>query len=123
MTGEWVRVARCEELPEREGRVVSLGGREIALFNLGDRVLAMDNRCPHQQGPLCDGIVTGRAVVCPLHGWKVSLEDGGVQRPSGEAQRVRTYPTSITDGIVAVQLPPADCSYRRAPIEKSLGAP
>jgi nitrite reductase (NADH) small subunit len=105
MTTGWVRVATCEELPEREGRVVQLGEREIALFNLGDRVLATDNRCPHQQGPLCDGIVTGSSVVCPLHGWKVSLEDGCVQRPSGEAHQVRTYPTQIVDGVVAVQLP------------------
>jgi nitrite reductase (NADH) small subunit len=86
---------------------VQFEGLEIALFNLGDRVLATDNRCPHQSGPLCDGIVTGSAVVCPLHGWKVNLEDGCVQRPAGESQQVRTYPTEVIDGVVAVQLPAA----------------
>ena len=111
MTDRWIRVARFEQLPEREGRAVRVGEKEIALFNLGDRVLATDNTCPHQQGPLCDGIVTGNAVVCPLHGWKVSLEDGCVQRPAGtEEHRVRTYPTQVVDGVVAVQLPVASTS-------------
>jgi nitrite reductase (NADH) small subunit len=105
MTDHWIRVARYDDLPEREGRLVLIGEREIALFNLGDRVLATDNSCPHQGGPLCDGIVTGQAVVCPLHGWKVSLDDGCVQRPAGESHQVRTYPTAIVDGVVAVRLP------------------
>ena len=61
---QWIRVTAVENLPLREGRAVTLGDREIALFNLGDRVLATDNRCPHKGGPLCDGIVTGDAVVC-----------------------------------------------------------
>jgi nitrite reductase (NADH) small subunit len=108
MSEHWIRIARYDDLPEREGRMVVIGEREIALFNLGDRVLATDNRCPHQGGPLCDGIVTGEAVVCPLHGWKVSLDDGCVQRPASEAHQVRTYPTSIVDGIVALRLSPSD---------------
>jgi len=36
----------------REARSVRLGGRDIAIFNLGDRFLAVDNRCPHKGGPL-----------------------------------------------------------------------
>ena len=55
----WIRVTTIENVPPREGRAVLLGDREIALFNLGDHFLATDNRCPHQGGPLCDGIVTG----------------------------------------------------------------
>ena len=53
----WIRITPCENVPPREGRAVRIGEREIALFNLGDSFLATDNRCPHQGGPLCDGIV------------------------------------------------------------------
>ena len=78
----WVRVTRSETVPLREGRAVTLAGREIAIFNLGDRFLATDNQCPHQGGPLCDGIVAGDSVVCPLHAWKVRLDSGVVERPA-----------------------------------------
>lgn len=105
MTEQWVRIARAADLPLREGRAARIGDREIALFHLGDRVLAVDNQCPHQGGPLCDGIVTGQSVVCPLHAWKVNLVDGTVERPAhGKDHCVRTYETRLDDGIVAVQI-------------------
>jgi len=83
-----------------------LGDREVAFFNLGERVLATENQCPHEGGPLCDGIVTGESVVCPLHAWKVNLASGCVERPTaGKDHCVSTYPTRIEDGIVSVGLP------------------
>jgi nitrite reductase (NADH) small subunit len=102
----WFRITTPDRIPLREGRAVHVGGREIALFNLGDRFLATDNRCPHKGGPLCDGIVTSTAVVCPLHAWKVSLADGRVERPAGAGHCVRTYAVRLEDGVVAVGLPP-----------------
>lgn len=101
----WVRVTTRDSVPPREGRSVTLAGREIALFNLGNRFLAVENRCPHQGGPLADGIVTGCAVVCPLHAWKVSLETGAVERPGGTATCVGTFPTRVDDDVVLVGLP------------------
>ena len=113
IVGRWVRVTRCESVPLREGRAVTLAGREIAIFNLGDRFLATDNQCPHQGGPLCDGIVTGSSVVCPLHSWKVRLDSGNVERPAAGHSCVATYPTRIEDGVVWLQLPLAR-SHRAA---------
>lgn len=104
----WIRVTTIENIPPREGRAVLLGDREIALFNLGDRFLATDNQCPHQGGPLCDGIVTGTSVVCPLHAWKVSLATGQVERPThGKDHCVSTYPARVEDGVVLIGLPAA----------------
>ena len=105
----WIRVARCEWIPSREGRAVRIGDQELAIFNLGDGFLATDNECPHKGGPLCDGIVTGRAVVCPLHGWKINLESGVIERPGGAGHPgVRTYPVRIVEGVVAVGIPGGD---------------
>lgn len=102
----WIRITASENIPPREGRAVEVAGREIALFNLGDRFLATDNRCPHQGGPLCDGIVTGTSVVCPLHAWKVDLASGGVERPAVAKEHcVETYPVRVEDGIVVIGLP------------------
>ena len=113
-TTRWIRVTPVDRVPPREGRAVLIGDREIALFNLGpstglgagDQFLATDNQCPHQGGPLCDGIVTGSSVVCPLHAWKVNLETGQVERPAhGKDHCVTTYPTRIEDGVVLIGLP------------------
>ena len=109
----WIRVTVCDNIPPREGRAARVGDREIAVFNLGDRVLAVDSRCPHERGPLADGIVAGDCVVCPLHGWKVSLETGAVERPATASACVRTYPTRVEEGVVLVELP-ADLKARSA---------
>lgn len=102
----WVRLTACDNIPLREGRAVLVGGQELALFNLGDRFLAVENRCPHRGGPLCDGIVAGGSVVCPLHAWKIDLVDGTVQRPSQAGERcVRTYATRVDRGHVLVEMP------------------
>ena len=82
---------------------MKLGGLEIALFNLGGRFVAVDNRCPHQGGPLCDGIVSGMHVVCPLHGWKFDLESGAPVQASRPGW-VMTFPTRVQDGIVLVNI-------------------
>ena len=111
----WVRIAFAVDLPPREGRVVQLGSREIAVFNLGDRFFATDNRCPHKGGPLCDGIVTGHAVVCPLHAWKVNLETGQVERPAAANHCVQTYPARVQDGVLQV-----DVSGFRLQAERSM---
>jgi nitrite reductase (NADH) small subunit len=113
-TTHWIRVTPIGNVPPREGRAVLIGDREIALFNLGpstalgagDQFLATDNQCPHKGGPLCDGIVTGSSVVCPLHAWKVNLDTGQVERPAhGKDHCVTTYPTRIEDGVVLIGLP------------------
>ena len=101
----WIWVSATENIPAREGRSVTLAGREIAIFNLGERFVATDNTCPHKGGPLSDGIVSGDAVVCPLHGWRISLLTGGVERPSGAAACIQTYPVRLDNGIIVVGLP------------------
>ena len=109
MNPTWIRIAPTDQIPPREGRAVLIGEREIALFNLGSSFLATDNQCPHQGGPLCDGIVSGGSVVCPLHAWKVDLERGSVQRPADATACVRTYPTRVEEDVVWIELPAVEC--------------
>lgn len=97
----WIRITAATDIPAREGRVVNVGGQELAVFNLGDRYVAIDNRCPHQGGPLADGIVGGTTVTCPLHNWRVCLETGAVTKPCDSGRpEIRTYPVLVEDGIV-----------------------
>src|SRR2546427_8292558 len=102
---QWVRITEMQNIPLREGRSVSVAGREIAIFNLGDRFLAVDNRCPHKGGPLSEGIVSGTTVVCPLHAWKVDLECGAVKKPADVQVSVTTFRTRVEAGTVLLEVP------------------
>ncbi|GAC1340522.1 MAG: nitrite reductase small subunit NirD [Candidatus Dormibacteria bacterium] len=90
-------VARVEDIPPREGRSVSVGGEDVALFRCAGGIRAVANVCPHAGGPLADGIVAGDTVACPLHGRIVDLLSGTV---SDCAEPVRVFPVSVEDGVV-----------------------
>ena len=100
---KWTRITATENVPPHEGRSLRMAGVEIALFNLNGRFVTIENECPHKGGPLCDGIVSGTTVVCPLHGWRFDLETGAAVRASLPAC-VTTFPTRVEDGIVLVAL-------------------
>ena len=103
MSRNWIRITECENIPPREGRVVRIGDQGIAVFNLGDRFLAVENRCPHRGGPLADGILSGESVVYPLHGWKIGLRKGNVERPPETAQCGRTLATRVEAGTLLLE--------------------
>ena len=88
---KWFRVAPAGAIPEKEGRRVEYGPYVAAVFNLGGEYLAVENQCPHKGGPLADGIVAGKNVFCPLHNWKISLENGCAL--SGEPVRSKHFPS------------------------------
>jgi nitrite reductase (NADH) small subunit len=100
----WVKAAYISDIPLREGRAVQVASREIAIFNLGDRFLAIENRCPHRGGPLADGIGSGSAVVCPLHAWKFNLDSGKGVSAASQLSCVRTFPTRVERGVVLVEM-------------------
>ncbi len=114
-TREWIRTARSEDIPLREGRSVRFGDLEIAIFNLGDRFVATSNRCPHKDGPLSEGIVSGNTVVCPLHAWKVGLDSGEVERPADTLACVETFRVRVEAGFLLVELPAESAGKKHAP--------
>jgi nitrite reductase (NADH) small subunit len=80
----WVEIGRLEDIPRRGARRVTgpPGSAAIAVFRTADdAVFALRDRCPHRGGPLSEGIVQGRAVACPLHGWIIALESGAAEAP------------------------------------------
>ena len=100
---EWTPITKVENIPSREGRAVTVGDVEIAIFHVENRYLTIENKCPHKGGPLCDGIVSGAIVVCPLHGRRFDLETGMPVRAS-EPSSVVTFPTRVEDGVIFVDL-------------------
>jgi nitrite reductase/ring-hydroxylating ferredoxin subunit len=66
----WHRVlTTVDELPEGRVRTVTAGRKSIALTHYGGRFGALDNRCPHQGGPLGEGSIENGNLRCPWHGY------------------------------------------------------
>ncbi len=99
----WYDVCKLNEVPEMGARTVRADGVEIGLFRLSSgQVLAVENRCPHQEGPLTEGIVSGEIVICPLHSWKIGLKDGKVLPPDSGC--VKTYSVKVRNEKVWIEL-------------------
>jgi nitrite reductase (NADH) small subunit len=92
-------IALCLEadVPFGEGRSVAMIERRIGVFNTAAGFFAIDNDCPHQGGPLSDGILADACVTCPLHGRRIDLRTGIVK---DHDESVRTYPLEVRDGTV-----------------------
>ncbi len=69
---KWHKICDQTDLDIKTSMKVDAGELTIALFHLTDgRFMAVEDRCPHKDGPLSDGIITGSTVTCPLHNWRI----------------------------------------------------
>ncbi|ALC81272.1 MULTISPECIES: nitrite reductase small subunit NirD [Bacillus] len=92
-------VCTLSDLPERLGKTVRVGTKEVAVFRLSNgKIRAIENRCPHKGGVLSEGIVSGKFVFCPMHDWKICVDDGKVQEPDHGC--VKTYHTLVESEAV-----------------------
>jgi len=100
------RVAICKEwdIPLGLGRSFEIGGRLIAVFKSRDGVIfALDGLCPHKGGPLADGMVVGRQVVCPLHAYRYEAHTGACDSP-GRCP-IETFPVEVEGDTVFAMIP------------------
>lgn len=82
--------------------VVHLDGHTLALFAHGDRIYAVDNRCPHMGFPLDRGTLKDGILTCHWHHARFDLATGGTfDQFAGD---VRAFPVEIRDDEVWVGL-------------------
>jgi thiamine pyrophosphate-dependent acetolactate synthase large subunit-like protein/nitrite reductase/ring-hydroxylating ferredoxin subunit len=104
----WVAVADEADLPEGRVKTVTAGTKTLCLSHFDGRWAAMDNRCPHQGGPLGEGSietgVDGKCWIrCPWHGWDFDPLTGappGGHEDSGQ----ELFPVKVEEGRVLVGL-------------------
>jgi 3-phenylpropionate/trans-cinnamate dioxygenase ferredoxin component len=99
-------VAPADELPPGSTKLVVVGpGAFVGVYNCGGTLYAIEDRCSHDDGPLCEGAWDEGTctVVCPRHGSSFELATG---RPLSlpAYQPVETYPVTIVDGIIRVSV-------------------
>lgn len=106
-------VATAGEIPPGGRKIVTVKGREIGVFRVGDEYFALLNRCPHEGAELCRGRLGGLAgsdgpgdfrltragefLRCPWHGWEFDLRTGqSVCDP--DSVFVRHYAVTVEPG-------------------------
>ena len=95
---------KLEEIPPGSSQLVTVEGKEVALFNVEGQLYAVGNRCPHRSGPLVRGHVEQVggtvAVRCPIHGWLFELATGRcLTRPSASTP---SYPVTCEQGEICL---------------------
>ena len=100
-----VDVCQLEELPPGAMRKLEWEDLEIGVFNCGGEILAIEDRCSHDNGDLIEGGFDPEActVECPRHGSLFDLHTG---RPKSLPAYVpiETFPVQIEDGVVKVEV-------------------
>jgi nitrite reductase (NADH) small subunit len=101
--GQWVRLCGLAEAPA-VGQVMEaeVEGVGVCLANVDGELSALDNVCPHRQGPLGQGWLEGEAVVCPWHSWAFHAKTGVAEYPENE--RVEVFPVLIEGEDVLVDI-------------------
>ncbi|MEH2498899.1 nitrite reductase (NADH) small subunit [Bradyrhizobium sp. AZCC 1678] len=116
-----ILVGASSEIPESARRIVSYGEQEIGVIRIAGRLHAFLNVCPHQGGPVCQGMLIHKVeevvdsdrkfkgmkfsddkinLVCPWHGWEFDIETG---RCAGDGkQGVRKFAVREEEGKIYV---------------------
>ena len=113
-------VAAVSEVPPGSRKLVTVKGRPIAVFNVKGAFYGLLNRCPHQGGALCEGIITGlvtsdkpgeyrverrgEIIRCPWHGWEFDIRTGQ-SWCAPDKFTTRNYPVEVAPGQALVEGP------------------
>jgi len=99
----WHKVAELDDLPEGRVKTVHVGRRSLALAHYQGSYGALDNKCPHQGGPLGEGSIEHGWLRCPWHGYDYNPLDG--TPPEGFSDAPTCFATEVRDDGVYVALP------------------
>jgi 3-phenylpropionate/trans-cinnamate dioxygenase ferredoxin component len=98
-------VAPLEELPPGTMKLIAHDPVSIGVYNCEGELLAIEDRCSHDDGPLCLGNWDRETctIVCPRHGASFDLKTGkALSLPA--YLPARTFPVRVEDGIVTVEI-------------------
>ncbi|MEM7290744.1 MAG: nitrite reductase small subunit NirD [Pseudomonadota bacterium] len=99
----WVAIGSLSDIPKQGARCISVAERTIAIFRTqDDNVFALEDKCPHKNGPLSQGIVHDGCVTCPLHNWVISLQTGEAQ--GADEGMTQTFPVKLEDDEILFDL-------------------
>src|SRR5260221_4435491 len=97
-----VKVGPASKLPPGSMLEFRTGDRQVAICNVGGQFHAIDNECPHHGGPLAQGALHGKMVVCPFHAWEFDCTTG--ECDFNPAIQVKRYTMKVEGGELFVDM-------------------
>ena len=99
----WVKAAAAADVVADEPLGITVEGRPIALYRVGDEVFATANRCTHGDAVLSEGFQMDHCIECPLHQGQFDIRTGEpLCAPVTEP--IRVYPVRLDGDDVLIQL-------------------
>ena len=96
------QVGSITDLTVGEGRTYVVDGQQVAVFLMPDgSVRALGARCPHRGGPIADGQTDATKVMCPLHQYTFSFEDGSCTNGT-DIEALPVYQAEVHDGRIHI---------------------
>jgi nitrite reductase/ring-hydroxylating ferredoxin subunit len=103
-------VATVDEIPVGSRKIVFVARRSVGIFNIDGEFFAVRNQCPHEGGPLCEGVISGlvrsnepgqyeyvrhgEILRCPWHMWEFDIKTGQSWFDPATT-RVRSYEATV----------------------------
>ncbi len=102
---EIIDICALTELPPGERRIITWEDLEIGVFNCDGELLAIEDRCSHDDGPLAEGELDMAActIECPRHGSIFDLRTG-VPKTLPAYEPVDTFPVLVEDGLIKLEV-------------------
>lgn len=72
----FVKVCKTSDVTAGCGKSIDINGKPVAVFNVDGNFYAIDDTCLHRGGPLGEGELDGKTVICPWHGWRFDVTTG-----------------------------------------------
>ena len=99
----WCKVLDHGELPEGRVKPATCENHTVCMTHYEGGHHALDNKCPHQGGPLGEGSIENGFLRCPWHGWDFHPVTG--KPPGGYDDGIDTYPVEERDDGIYVGIP------------------
>ncbi len=100
----WVKIAdSATEIiwQKNQMSIIEVEGKKITIVDFKGTIYGIAHKCPHASGIMADGFIDGLGnVVCPLHRYRFSLENG--RNTSGEGYYLKTYPVQYNQNGVFI---------------------
>jgi thiamine pyrophosphate-dependent acetolactate synthase large subunit-like protein/nitrite reductase/ring-hydroxylating ferredoxin subunit len=106
---DWLKVLEPDELAEGRVKPVTCRHRTLCMTRYGGQYGALDNKCPHQGGPLGEGSIENGLLRCPWHGWDFDPLSG---KAPGYDDGVETFPVETRQDGVYVGFPRPEAHTR-----------
>ncbi len=100
-----IDVCPADELPPGRMKIVHAGELAVGVYNIGGEYYAIEDRCSHDDGPLCEGDwePDEGVVICPRHGANFDIRTGAALTLPA-FQPVSTYTVHVVDGQVRLEV-------------------